>query len=78
MNIYLISQNINTGYDTCDSAVVIAENEDKAREIMNFDEEYCDFGTWVKRSQKDSIIVEHLGSSTKTEPEIILVSFNAG
>ena len=33
MNIYKISQSINNGYDTYDSAVVIAENEDDARTI---------------------------------------------
>ena len=31
MNIYLISQTENTGYDTYDSAVVCAENEEEAR-----------------------------------------------
>lgn len=33
MKVYLISQDINDGYDTYDSAVVIAENEDAARKI---------------------------------------------
>ena len=33
MKIYLLSQDIVTGYDTYDSAVVIAENEDEARKI---------------------------------------------
>jgi len=33
MNIYLISQNVNDGYDTYDSAVVIAPDEDSARRI---------------------------------------------
>lgn len=31
MNIYLISQNSHTGYDTYDSAVVVAESADAAR-----------------------------------------------
>lgn len=31
MNLYLISQSINNGYDTYDSAVVAAESKDKAR-----------------------------------------------
>lgn len=31
MNLYIISQNKNKGYDTYDSAVVAAENEIKAR-----------------------------------------------
>lgn len=33
MNIYLLEQDINTEYDTYDSCVVIAENEDSARNI---------------------------------------------
>ena len=33
MKIYLLSQDIVNGYDTYDSAVVIAENEDEARKI---------------------------------------------
>ena len=33
MNLYLISQDINTGYDTYDSAIVAAESEQAAREI---------------------------------------------
>ena len=33
MNLYLISQNRNNGYDTYDSAVVAAESEEKARMI---------------------------------------------
>ena len=33
MNIYLLEQEINTGYDTYDSCVVIAENENDARQI---------------------------------------------
>ena len=33
MNIYLISQDINCGYDTYDSCVVIAESEDDARTV---------------------------------------------
>lgn len=33
MNLYLISQDINSGYDTYDSAVVAAESEKDAREI---------------------------------------------
>lgn len=33
MNLYLISQDKNSGYDTYDSAVVVAENEQGAREV---------------------------------------------
>lgn len=33
MEIYLLEQDLNNEYDTYDSAVVIAENEDEARKI---------------------------------------------
>ncbi len=33
MKIYLLSQDVVNGYDTYDSAIVIAENEDEARKI---------------------------------------------
>ena len=33
MKIYLLSQDFVSGYDTYDSAIVIAENEDEARKI---------------------------------------------
>lgn len=33
MNLYLISQSQWTGYDTFDSAVVVAESEDAARDM---------------------------------------------
>jgi hypothetical protein len=33
MNIYLLSQEVNNGYDTFDSMVVIAHNEEEAKRI---------------------------------------------
>lgn len=33
MNIYRISQNVNVDYDTYDSAIVVAKDEDEARKI---------------------------------------------
>lgn len=63
MKIYKISQNINTGYDTYDSAVVVAENEDEAKRIppyfsygfknIYYDEEKKQF--WNK-SFEDNVI----------------------
>ena len=34
MKIYLLEQDLNNGYDTYDSVVVIAENENEARKIV--------------------------------------------
>ncbi len=45
MKLYLISQDINSGYDSYDSAVVSAESEEDARKIHP---DYPDFVTHVK------------------------------
>ena len=78
MKLYLISQDVNHDFDTFDSAVVIAQNEDKAREIMRFDDENSDLGCWVKESQKSLISVKYLGESCEQEACVVLSSFNAG
>jgi hypothetical protein len=46
MNLYLISQNANNGYDTYDSAVVAAKSESDARTINP-----CDYVTHVTDGQ---------------------------
>ncbi len=54
MNIYLIEQNENNGYDTYDSAVVAAENKEIAKRISpyngsiisDFYENYRSLGDW--------------------------------
>ena len=80
MNLYLISQTENEGYNTYDSAVVCAETEEKARMIHPYiidwgggDEMY---GTWC---DAEDVKVELIGSAvlgTKL-PEVICSSFNA-
>lgn len=47
MNIYKLSQNINNGYDTYDSCVVCAENEEEARLIHPSEfVDHCDDENW--------------------------------
>jgi hypothetical protein len=50
MKLYLISQGVNNGYDTYDSAVVAAENEQAAKEtypaITEFIYSYHDSAWW--------------------------------
>ena len=72
MNIYLLSQDINDGYDTYNADVVAAASEEKARDIFGFDG-----GDWVWRSQRDQIKVELIGT-TGAARGVILASFNAG
>ena len=84
MNIYLISQNVNTGYDTFDSAVVTANTEEEARiikpswdsQIEPWDGKNNEYGSWC--DAKD-VKVKLIGKSDIiSEPKIICSSFNAG
>lgn len=78
MNIYLLTQDVNTDYDTYDSMVVYAESEELARQILppytNWGDKY---GSWA--NAPDQVTVEYLGINPNvTESSIILASFNAG
>ena len=85
MNIYLISQDINHNYDSFDSAVVIALDEDHAKrmhpiwhwrkEKFNFDA-YEDPGhDWAT---SEHLVVELIGTTTAKESRVVCSSFNAG
>ena len=93
MNIYRIWQNQNNGYDTFDSAVVVAESEEAARHVHPIwawrSDDFNKSGKWI-RSQDwesstwartpDRVSVELIGKadeSLKTE-QVICASFNAG
>jgi hypothetical protein len=73
MNIYRLSQTVNNDYDTYDSAVVVAESEEAARETKP---PYPDY-SWA---QPADITVELIGIAlpSYTEGTIICASFNAG
>jgi hypothetical protein len=84
MNIYLVSQNINNGYDTYDSIVVVAATEDEARLITPSGKPWSDYndyrGDWVRTEDVYRIKVVLLGTA---EPHllpgtVLLASFNAG
>lgn len=73
MNLYLISQDENTGYDTYDSAVVAAETAEDAAKIHPDGS----FGSWAKRPE--NVKVKLIGTATEGTPEgVICASFNAG
>lgn len=92
MNVYLISQTCNTGYDTFDSAVVVAESAMQAKLFDPSD-------IWVKQKgplPKDSdrweslakwewahwkdVKAEKISAYTgpRVKPFIVCASFNAG
>lgn len=84
MNIYLIWQNENRGYDTYDSVVVVAEDEESAKRIHpnTYGENPWKDDSWGSGwcYSPDDVKVELVGTyeGAKTEPHIILASFNAG
>lgn len=80
MNIYKISQDVNNGYDTYDSAIVAAESEDQARNIHPANDD--EYDGWEHNSWADNpeqVKVELIGITKEdTEQGVILASFNAG
>ena len=81
MNLYLLTQDESTGYDTYDSVVVAAKSEDEARKIHPAEwvgEKWCDFGgVWCRTPE--SVTVKLIGKAVKgTKAGVILSSFNAG
>ncbi len=86
MNLYRISQSVNTDWDTYDSAIVAAPDEEKAR-VMHpngiksdrLDRKTHNFsmGCWVVYAS--DVKVELIGAaSEKTQRSVICSSFNAG
>lgn len=78
MNIYLLSQDINTDYDTFDSMVVYANSEEEAKLILpphiKWGEKYSG---WAH--SPNQVEVTHIGyTNTLVESGIVLASFNAG
>jgi hypothetical protein len=85
MKIYKISQDENCGYDTYDSAVVIALDEDHARNInpsggklMTKKDWDYEFSAWARKPE--NVKVELIGSASSCEVDagVICASFNAG
>jgi hypothetical protein len=84
MNIYLISQRERTGYNTYDSAVMIAPDEKTARRmspgngrIMEERDWECVFRSWA--SSPDFVKVELIGQAAPDrEQGVVCSSYNAG
>ena len=84
MKIYVLRQDQRDSYDTYDSLVVAAKDEDSARQIHPNDgglDPWSSESNWGERCDSpDLVSVEYIGTyeGTKTEPHIILASYNAG
>ena len=84
MKIFRLHQNINTSYDTYDSAVVVADSAEEAQKIHpnGASGDFSMYDSWVARP--DLVTVTYLGEIVG-EPArdiypgaIICASFNAG
>lgn len=93
MRMYLLTQNVNTGWDTFHGAVVIAESKEQAQQVCpahwadsslysNMTEHEKEtytgkYGCWAHPSK---VKVEYLGiyHGPLTEPGVILADFKAG
>lgn len=81
MNLYLLTQNVNNDYDTYDSCVVAALNEEDAKTIhpsnKPFEVPKNNYYDWV--DSMDDIKCDLIGVGfSNTERGVILASFNAG
>lgn len=83
MNLYLVSQNANVGYDTFDSFVVCCENEEVARNTnphdgqpINWKDNWTTSG-WCNRIE--DVQVMFLGvADLSVERGVVCASYNAG
>jgi hypothetical protein len=80
VNIYILSQNENRGWDTYDSCVVVAKDEDDAKTIDPTGESFepnSIYSTWAKTVE--AIQVELIGVADESQERgVVCASFNAG
>lgn len=93
MKIYKLSQDENNDYDTYDSAIVVAENEEEAKrthpnhEYYKYDEDGDEY--WIHNGGKkeecgswcslEHVKVEYVGEAKEgLKKGVLLSSFNAG
>ena len=77
MNLYYVWQDENNGYDTYDSFVVCAENEEEAKNTHPDGDGNWRRYTWASSPEK--VKCELIGTaSDNVERGIVIASFNAG
>lgn len=79
MNIYKLTQEVITGYNTYDSAIVVASSEEKAKRIhpSGFSDSYS--SSWPNCEHVTATLIGKLNSKADYEEgDIICSSFNAG
>lgn len=80
MNIYKVTQNVNSGYDTYDGFIICAKDEEAARNTNPTGLTGWYSEAWVpEETVQQNVKVELIGIASKGTPEgIVLSSFNAG
>ena len=81
MKLWLISQNQNNDYDTFDSAVVCAADEDDAVSIVPDHFGHSEFGEYNMgwASSKEYVQATYIGEAgEELKRGLVLASFNAG
>jgi hypothetical protein len=80
--VYLVSQDIVTGWDTYDSFICTAQDEEEARNLYpgggTLLELPCFYHDWPGQDQKSSIRVVQIGISFVQDTQVVCASFNAG
>jgi hypothetical protein len=80
MKLWLISQSVNDGYDTYDSAVVAAETVEQAQathpgQLSDWGDGY--FSTWARSPAEVTAVL--IGDAVEgTQAGVVCASFNAG
>jgi hypothetical protein len=81
MNLYLLTQEVNTGYDSFDSTVVCAESLEDAKTISPYGEECTNkqdyrYDSWCKL---DDVVARLIGVASDDQVRgVVVASFNAG
>lgn len=76
--LYLIWQDVKTGWDTYDSAVVCADNEEEARNTT-VGSSYSEGSMCYEWAQPKDVKVKYIGEAAQNiEKGVVLDSFNAG
>lgn len=91
MNLYLLKQNVNNGWDTYDSCVIRADNEEAAKAFHPSGDKYWNGSRWVWSMadsnsyyhnstwvHPDDVTVTLIGKANNEESGVVIASFNAG
>ena len=86
LKLFLISQNINQDYDTFDSAVVVAKNENSARKIhpnISVHKDWWkkpldDYSSWVNSKDVEVQFIGNVENPKLKNKQVVCASYNAG